>query len=158
MNSIETEEFSIQDIKENGSILSWKYKSVLKLDTNKNKIYVKFHKNADITDVGLNNDIGFIRIQHVGYDMVLNRTEDIQPFFQANISLAKINNSHNVYVLSFSMNKLLPETCGGNLVPLIKVRDDEFAIYDYLIINIFGDFNNFDNNTNFVTFSIDPFE
>lgn len=148
----ETSAFILRDM---GARSDFKYKTVLKLDPNKNKIYVKFHKNPEISAPALNNDNLHIKVQHNGYDMILYDHAMTDEYYgPATISMEKINNSNNVYVLTFNVNKLLPKcyNCETEL-PLIKVRDNEYAIYNDLIIIISGSSN---PDAKFVTFSTDP--
>jgi len=145
-DAYETNEFSIQTQQWTCS----KYKTVLKFNTDKNKLYIKFHHNSDFRDTAQINDNLSVRIQHYGYDLPINKhIQDERYDNPGSVVLSTIKNSNNVYVIELDIKNII--LSDGSRAPLIKMREDEFAIYDYFIVVINGTPDNV--NARFVTFS-----
>lgn len=131
-------------------IFGARFKSILKFDTDKNKLYIKFHKNGSLDDVAEINDNLFVEIQNSGYTLAINKDGldlDIVDGEKSNtdtLKLSLVRNSKNVYVIEFDSKNLATLNDPESL-------NEVSATYKSFIIGFTGEYTNED--AKYVTFS-----
>jgi len=151
----ETDEFTPYNYCD--GVSSFKHKSQLSLDSQRNKLHIKFHNNLSPYDVAFNNDKLYVRLQTSGYNMLLNKTDLSEHHNPYEIQLGTINNLSNEYVLNIDIKTMhMDYRDYDKMKPIVEISDNNYLMLncDSFIIEIFGRDADIDKDVKFVTFHV----